>query len=366
MHRSGHIFITGITGSVGSEIVRWLRNYASNLRLTAVLRAGSTDTLHKRWDHVLRAAGVTAPASWRPIAGDVTLPQLGLSHSEFDVLRTDVTHLIHAAADVRFLAPLEDLRRVNTEGTRNVLDFAARCSRLVQCAHLSTLFVAGRRTGIIREHELEHDTGFINSYEHSKYEAELIAQKFMKLLPLSVYRLALLPGRHSDGFVHQFGAFHQVLYYYHRGWLLMLPGDGDARVDMAPIDWATDVLMRMFLGHFEPSRTYHICSGDSAVQMSEFVALTSRCFSDRPALAPLELVDPTIYDRFLNAFATRGTARSQQMVRMLNSTVPYAVLSRVFDREGTPPPAFRVYYPSIARYCLHTDWGRQTTTLPAC
>jgi len=309
---------------------------------------------------------VAASESWRPIAGDVTLPKLGLSHSEFDALRTDVTHVIHAAADIRFLAPLEDLRRVNAEGTRNVLEFAARCSSLVQCAHLSTLFVAGRRTGMIREDELEHDTGFINSYEHSKYEAEFIAQKFMKLLPLSVYRLAFLPGRHRDGFVHQFGAFHQVLYYYHRGLLPMLPGNGDNRVDMAPIDWATDVLMRTFFERFEPGRTYHICSGDSAVQMSEFVALTSRCFSRRPAFAPLELVHPTTYDQFLSAFATRETARSQQMVRMLNSTVPYAVLSRVFDREGTPPPAFRDYYPGIARYCLHTDWGRQTKTIPAC
>ena len=369
-----HILLTGITGSVGSEVVRWLSSQEQGLSITALIRARSPEELRRRWQQAVAEVPASANREgnrWRPLAGDITLPNLGLSDTEAFALRKDITHIIHAAADVRFLAPLEALRRVNVEGTRNVLEFAAGCRRLVQCAHLSTLFVAGRRTGTILEHELEHDAGFINHYEHSKFEAEILARQFMNVVPLVVYRLAMLPGRSSDGFVHQFVAFHQVLYFYHRGSLTMVPGKKENRIDIAPTDWATDILMRMFLQCFDAGRTCHICSGENAVQAGELVALTSRCFSEvtnpgHQEIAPLALVNSSTYDRSLIALSSTGTARSRQIARTLSSMTPYALLSRVFDRqhvreslkEAAMAPQFKAYYPSIVRYCVRTNWRK--------
>lgn len=376
MDRPGHILITGLTGSVGAEIVRCLPGRAPGFQVTAVLRAGSAEELTARWSRILLAARMPADElrdgrlPWRPLAGDITLPGLGLGEAELAVLRDSVTHVIHAAADVRFLAPLGDLRQVNVAGTRNILEMAVRFRRLVQCAYVSTLFVAGRRTGTILEHELEHDAGFINNYERSKYEAELVAKSFMKVLPLATYRLALLPGRRTDGFVHQFGAFHQILNFYHQGVLRMVPGTPGNLLDIVPTDWAADILLRVFLGHFKAGRTFHICSGASAVRMSEFVELTSRVFSDRGATAlqpaPLTLVDAFRYDRSLDGMTGDGSARSRQIARMLERTVPYGAISRVFDRQGLheslpekyAAPAFRDYYPRIARYCVEENWRK--------
>lgn len=378
MDRPGHILITGLTGSVGAEIARCLPRRAPGFQVTAVLRAGSPDELTARWSRILQEARMPTaelrdgPLPWRPLAGDITLPGLGLSDAELAALRDSVTHVIHAAADVRFLAPLDDLRQVNVAGTENVLEMAVRFRRLVQCAYVSTLFVAGRRTGTILEHELEHDAGFINNYERSKYEAELVAKSFMKVLPLATYRLALLPGRRTDGFVHQFGAFHQILNFYHRGVLRMLPGTPGNLLDVVPTDWAADILLRAFMGHFEAGRTFHVCSGASAVRMGEFVELTSRVFSERggtarqPALAPLTLVDSSRYDGSLDGTAGDGSARSRQIARMLERTLPYGAISRVFDRQGLhdslpekyAAPAFRDYYPRIARYCVEENWRK--------
>ena len=378
MDRPGHILITGLTGSVGAEIVRCLPSRAPGFQVTAVLRAGSSEELTARWSRILLAARMPTAElrddrlSWRPLAGDITLPGLGLSDAEMAELSDSVTHVIHAAADVRFLAPLTDLRQVNVAGTANVLEMAVRFRRLVQCAYVSTLFVAGRRTGMILEHELEHDAGFINNYEQSKYEAELVAKSFMKVLPLATYRLALLPGRRTDGFVHQFGAFHQILNFYHQGVLQRLPGTPGNLLDIIPTDWAADILVHAFLAHFEAGRTFHVCSGASAVRMSEFVELTSRVFSGNgeparhPALAPLTLVDPSRYDRSLDGMTGDGSARSRQIARLLQRTAPYGAISRVFDRNGLhrslpekyAAPAFRDYYPRIARYCVAEKWRK--------
>jgi len=371
-----HILLTGATGAVGCEIARWLRLHAPQARLTALVRASSERELRSRWRAVLRSAGWEQPGAhelrerWTPLRGDVTLPQLGARRAELARLRREVTHIVHAAADIRFLAPLEESRLVNTLGTRRVLELAARCPRLESLAHVSTIFVAGRRTGRILEDELEHEAGFVSPYEQSKYEAEQLARAAMEGIPLSIYRLALLPGRASDGYVHQFGAFHRLLSYYERGLLETLPGARRNRVDLAPTDWAADVLMQLFLRHFQARRTYHVCSGESAVSLAEFVALTSEHVGalGRPgaALPPLRLVRPAAYEKFLQRAAQSSAPGAEKLIGVVRTTTPHAVLSKVFDRRAVEAclgpaaaaPAFADWFPRIVRYGCERNWGR--------
>ncbi len=300
------------------------------------------------------------------MAGDVTLAGLGLDPDQTRELERTVTHIIHGAADVRFVAPLADARKINVEGTRNVLLFGVRCKKLSRFAHLSTLFVAGRRTGKILEGELDNEAGFVNTYEQSKYEAEVLVRDFQSDLPVAVYRLALLPGRQRDGYVHHFGSFHMVLYYYSRGLLRMLPGAQQNLIDMAPADWAAETVLRLYFEAFVAGRTYHVCSAENAVTMAEFVSLTSSLFSQEGSCAPLELVEVSDYEEFVRIAERQGGTFSSRTRRVLNSTVPHTVLSKSFDRSGMREvfgsqfraPHFRDYYPKIARYCLSSDWGR--------
>src|SRR5450755_2347246 len=137
-NHTGHIFITGITGSVGCEIGQWLRRHAPHYQVTALLRAASAAELAARWGEVLGSTGGggASPPTWRAVAGDVTLAGLGLDPYQAAELQRTVTHIIHGAADVRFVAPLADARKINVEGTRNVLLFGARCKKLSRFAHL--------------------------------------------------------------------------------------------------------------------------------------------------------------------------------------------------------------------------------------
>lgn len=377
---TGHVLLTGITGSVGSEIVRWLHARAPGCRLSALLRASSDLDLERRWDDVLSSADLdiheraAVKSRWKPMRGDITEPDLGIDRHTVAALRNDVTHFIHAAADVRFTAPLDESRRTNALGTRHALDLGARCKRLEQFAHVSTCFVAGRRSGRILEDELEHDEGFASAYEQTKYEAEIDARSFMRDMPLSIYRLGLLPGRGRDGYVHQFGAFHRLLYYYDKGVLEMLPGEPHHLIDVAPTEWAADVLMQLFVEHFEAGRTYHVCSGDEAVRIESFVELTNETFREhrggRAALAPLQLVDSSVYERFVERLVAMRTESTDRMVGVMRTMAPHAMLGKVFDRSATltclgsaaRAPDFRDYYARIVRYCIGSDWGRAEKT----
>ena len=62
------------------------------------------------------------------IGGDVCQPNLGLDKNNIQALPEKTTHIIHTAADWRFL-PLDELRKTNVQGTANVIAFAKEANK---------------------------------------------------------------------------------------------------------------------------------------------------------------------------------------------------------------------------------------------
>ena len=58
------------------------------------------------------------------VKGDISEERLGLDPDEYNFLLHNVAHIIHTAADLRLNIPLNDLRKVNVQGTLNLLEFA--------------------------------------------------------------------------------------------------------------------------------------------------------------------------------------------------------------------------------------------------
>ena len=129
-------------------------------------------------------AGCRQGATVRALAGDVTEPGLGVDPADL----AGVTHVIHCAASVSFDLPLEEARRINVAGTQNVLAACRAMPDFERLDAVSTCYVAGRRTGLIQETDLEHDAGFHNTYEQTKYESELLLRAAMPDLPIAVHR----------------------------------------------------------------------------------------------------------------------------------------------------------------------------------
>ena len=79
-------------------------------------------------------------------------------------------------------------QRVNVEGTGNVLDFCRGAERLERLNYVSTAYVAGDRTGVVYEHELDLGQGFKNHYESTKFQAEVWVRELMDTVPTTIYR----------------------------------------------------------------------------------------------------------------------------------------------------------------------------------
>ncbi|HRH44038.1 MAG TPA: AMP-binding protein, partial [Pyrinomonadaceae bacterium] len=161
------IFFIGGTGFVGKVTLSMLlHNFPNVGKVYATVRArDKNESLNRFWNSV-----VTSPTfdplrekygdkfedfireKLVPVNGDVGSENLGMDEAEAREIMQDCDIIINSAGNVTFNPPLESALRTNVVGTNNVLKLARMMKR--PClVHVSTCFVAGKRSGSIWENE---------------------------------------------------------------------------------------------------------------------------------------------------------------------------------------------------------------------
>jgi len=87
-----------------------------------------------------------------PVNGDVGNEYLGLDEKEAKKIMRDTDIIINGAGNVTFNPPLESALRTNVVGSNNIIKLA-RMMKKPRLVHVSTCFVAGKRSGAIWENE---------------------------------------------------------------------------------------------------------------------------------------------------------------------------------------------------------------------
>ncbi|MET0751895.1 MAG: AMP-binding protein, partial [Pyrinomonadaceae bacterium] len=161
------IFFIGGTGFVGKVTLSMLLNnfpdigkvYAtvrardareSEIRFwTSIVTSPTFDPLREKYgdkfEDFIRAKVV-------PVNGDVGNEFLGMSEAEARKIMKDTDIIINGAGNVTFNPPLESALRTNVVGSNNILKLA-RMMKRPTLVHVSTCFVAGKRSGAIWENE---------------------------------------------------------------------------------------------------------------------------------------------------------------------------------------------------------------------
>ncbi|MCA1221034.1 SDR family oxidoreductase [Streptomyces sp. 8L] len=179
-----HVALTGATGFLGLRLLR--RLLTTRATLTVLTHAGSGDAL-SRIARFLELSGAgdalidALPGRLRVVETELERPRLGLSRHDFQELADGLDALWHSAGSINLEGDIAQLRRVNVEGTRRVLELAAAGRGRPVLHHISTAFVAGaRREGVAYEDELDDAYGFENAYERSKFEAEHLVRAWSR------------------------------------------------------------------------------------------------------------------------------------------------------------------------------------------
>jgi long-chain acyl-CoA synthetase len=339
------LLISGATGAIGSLLVDRLAARGDVERVYALVHETPLQS---------------SSPKVRQVAGDIRRPLLGLAQADVDELTATITGIVHAAADTRFTAPPDELRAANVDGTQNVLDFAARCRRLDRLGALSTVYVAGKRTGDVFESELEHDAGFVNAYEASKYEAESLLRAWQGRLPIAVIRSSTAIGDSETGRVGRLGAIHQALRLMYRSLAPLMPGRADHPVDVVPLDYVVKAVERLFAGAFQPGATYHVCAGDDALSQSELLDVTFEAFGRlRPAWRKRAIERPAIVDldtfeRFRQSVEAIGDSALRDSTSIVASFAPQLGYPKRFDDAGCRAALGGIARPSVCNSYART------------
>jgi thioester reductase-like protein len=111
--------------------------------------------------------------------------------------------------------------------------------------YVSTCYVAGKRTGLIREDELRHEAGFRNFYEETKYLAEVEVEALKRELPVTIHRPAVVCGDSRTGETAKYDGVYYLIQYLRMGpRLLSLAniGNDDVRLNIVPVDFVVEAL----------------------------------------------------------------------------------------------------------------------------
>jgi long-chain acyl-CoA synthetase len=372
------IIMTGATGFLGWQVFLCLYRECKDARFCLPVRGRRGQEADKR---VAALVAHSFPPQERKevlerievVPADLAQEKLGLSADAYERHARESTRIIHVAAEVHFDASLAELRRINVDGTRKVLEWAQlahRAGDMRSFTHVSTAFVAGKRGGIVREDELEAGQEFRNAYELSKFEAEKLVKGAADQLPTIVVRPSIIVGDSQSGVTTSFKTLYWPLRVYANKRWRLVPGFPDAIVDMVPVDFVAEAIAHLSFQQRAIGRTVHLCAG---FERSASVGQIAKSAADYFGVAPPRFVNPVLFLALLKPLLLAVIwGQRRKVLRTGKVYRPYFSTRTIFDttvaREllgplGIDPPRVEQYMENLFRYCRESDWGRRPVRL---
>lgn len=335
------IFLTGITGLVGSSFVVALFRERSDIEIICLTRKGAAPDALSRVRSVIEdqcafdgcpEEGERILSKMTVFEGDVTSINPVELAARPEMCGIDT--VFHCAADVNLgKDPEGRVFNINFHGTELMIELA-KLLKVKAFHYVGTAYVAGKLNGRAME-DRPVNCGFNNPYEESKFQAEMLVRNCE--IPFTIYRPSIIVGRLSDGRVRKALAFYRILefvgklkaHFCFKNHLdpelntdlkIFFETHSSEKIYFVPVDYVQSAVTALFQKPVE-NQTYHI-TGDSPV--------TTRMIDQ--AISQVLHISQLFYDV---GDKPQGSNKEEKLMdHLIGDLYPYFATNIIFDQTN--------------------------------
>ncbi|CAG9770278.1 unnamed protein product [Ceutorhynchus assimilis] len=275
-----NVFITGSTGFLGKILVeKLLRSCPTISSIYLLVRDKKGKNLEQRVDEMfddvifdrLRKECPKFRHKVVGVAGDCSLPELGLSLQDKRLLIDEIHIIFHVAATVRFDEKLETAVAINIRSPRDLLRLGREMSKLKSFIHVSTVYanctnncieekiypgaIDGEKMIMLTENVpgkiLDDMTprlleNYPNTYAYTKQIAEDIVRRESDNMPVGIFRPAIVIATYKEpvkSWINNMYGPTGVVAGVGVGLLRTLYCDPEVNANLVPVDMCVNSLI---------------------------------------------------------------------------------------------------------------------------
>lgn len=336
------IFLTGFPGFIAERLVERLATGENRFFLLV-----QKNFYDKAAQNILKISQKTnlPPENFVLIEGDITEANLGIAAENLEKIKSRTTSFYHLAAVYDLAVEKEPAFRVNVEGTKNVNDFVKTIRNLNRYNYVSTCYVAGQREGLILETELEHDAGFRNFYEETKYLAEISVEKIKAEIPTTIYRPSVVVGDSKTGETAKYDGIYYLIQYLRKFpelLRLMNVGNSEVTLNLVPVDFVVEGIAALSQDAEAVGKTVALADPAPLTTEELFDAIAVSLTNKKSILHPPE----KLIEKALLMPVTPSISG------LPHSAVPYFYISQIYDTSVASGllRKYGVFCPNFADY----------------
>jgi len=343
------LFITGFPGFIANRLLERLAR--KDCRFILLVQPSLAARALEERARIAQLSGKSI-SDFQIVEGDISERGLALTGTDLELVEQQTTRMFHLAAVYDLAVPEALALRVNAGGTRNVVELARSIPHLRQFHHVSTCYVAGKREGVILESELQHDAGYRNYYEESKYLAEIEVEKAKNELPVTIHRPAVVCGDSQTGETGKYDGVYYLIHYLLR-WPRMLSliniGNHDVSLNLVPVDFVVEAMAALAFDERAIGKTLQLADPSPLTTNQLFNAIAKSIDRHRSRITA-----PMTWVRFILMLPP-----SPGITGLPHHAVPYFFVKQLYDSSqaqqllaahGIHCPPFESYVDRIVEF----------------
>jgi thioester reductase-like protein len=315
------LFLTGITGFLGGELLVELSKRTEIEKIFCLVRASNEENALTRLEKVFGLHGdYFDRTKIIPVAGDLSDSYLSSKLCNNSLL-ANVDTIIHSAANTSFSRIYDDLvEKVNIGGTQQILEWAKTLKRLNLFTYVGTAAICGSLVkNVLVKEEMSPDLSakHLVKYSYTKMMGELMLKNYLPENKILVVRPSIIMGDSREWKPRSYVILWALATLNE---LRLIPTNANSKIDIIPIDYATRAIIEIILNKQRKYKVYHISSGENSYTTPQLSTEAIKdFFKDKP---DFKFVDKKLLSDMKkwtkNLFQTKEQSHLKEYMEYLN------------------------------------------------